>query len=1811
MGTLPATQTLNLSIVLEPRNTAELASLLSRLYDPESPDYRHFLSVAEFTEQFGPSAEDYQAVVDFALANGFTVTGTAANRMLVPIRGTVAQIEKAFDIAMKVYRHPTEKREFFSPDREPLLDLSVAVAHIAGLNNYSLPRSNAIKPASGRALAMTAAVGSGPGGAYLSSDMRAAYYGGSELTGRGQTVGLVQFDGYNICDVTAAFDGTATATTNGKNYVLTYRPTAGGGPYTIAINNVLLDGTDGTPASGDDGEEVLDIVQAVGMAPGLSQVRVYIGNWDADILNAMAAENIAKQLSISWTWCPDDPAIDDVFFEEFAAQGQSVFVASGDYGAFSPAPPYYYPAEDDWVTAVGGTSLTTNGAGGAWVSETAWSRSGGGISPDGLPAPSWQAGVANASNAGSATLRNMPDVAMEADFDNYDCDMGQCGGGWAGTSFASPRWAGFMALVNQQAASAGAATAGFINPQIYAIGEGASYNSDFHDIASGNNDYDGAPFFYSVTGYDLVTGWGSPDGQNLIGALALPAPAGFQLAALPSILTVNPGFSGAITVSVLDVSGFTGSVNLTVSGLPNGVTASWGTNPATAASLLSLTVSDTVPVGSYVVTIAGASGSATATTTFALAIIAPLGASPASLVYPSQLTGTQSFSQTVTLTNNEPVALTVTGIAATGDFAQTNTCIGQGAGSGSLPPGGQCTVSVTFNPPASGSRSGQLVLSDPAVPSPPVVPLSGSGSGLVPGEFVGIQAAAVGRGLGSATLLQSGKVLLAGGSVTTTLAELYNPISGLFTPAGNLNALRFGHTATLLPNGKVLLAGGLTAYFYYQGQDPFNSSAELYDPVAGTFTATGSMNHERVFHTATLLPTGKVLIAGGDNLTGALSSAELYDPSTGVFTVIGNMATARTMHDATLLNDGTVLVDGGCGWNCPISAELYNPQSGQFSATGNMLYPPATQSTATLLSNGQVLVVAEFYNTSSMSQIYDPPTKTFSLTGPSAACGLEIYHAASPVSGGMVLVTGTFNSGDGPGDGSELYDAQSGSFSLGADMTRVRSGHTATALGNGEVLIVGGDQTGCIYFGNLCQPVYGPSAEVYVAQSVATPMFSPPTGTYTSAQNVTLTATAGAAIYYTTDGTTPTASSTLYTGPIAVSVIETIAAIAVLNGATSAVGTASYNVGLPATPVFSPAGGSYASAQSVTITDLTAGAAIYYYISGKPAVYTGAIQVAASETIQAVAVVNGTTDSQWATAAYVINSITATPVFSPPAGTYASKQSVAISDATSGATIYYTTNGTTPTASSTKYTGAISVPSTETLAAIAIAACCSNSAVASAQYGIGAAAATPTFKPAGGSYSTPQSVTISDATAGATIYYTTDGTTPTSSSTKYTGAIAVSSTETIEAIALAAGHSYSSVTTAAYSIPPPAATPTFTPGTGTYTSKPSVTISDGTAGAIIYYTTNGSTPTTGSTKYTGAIAVSSTEALKAIAAATGYISSAVSAATYTIPPPAAKPTFKPAAGTYTAQQTVSISDTTSGAAIYYTTDGSTPTASSTQYSGAIQVGASETIQAIAVASGESNSAVASAAYTINLPAATPTVSPAAGTYTSAQSVTITDATAGAAIYYTTNGAAPTTSSTKYSGAISVAASKTIKAMATAAGNSNSAVVTAVYTIDLPAATPTFSPAAGTYTAAQKVTISDATAGATIHFTTDGSAPTTSSTKYTGAIAVGAGETIKAVAISSVTSISAVGSAAYIINLPAAKPTFSPPAGVYLTAQSVTIADATGGATIYYTTDGSAPTTSSAQYTGAIQVAATETIQAIAVASGFSQSTTGKAVYTIR
>jgi len=497
LNRLPANQSLRLDIALPLRNESALDDLLQELYDPQSSSFHQFLSVQEFTERFAPTAEDYAAVVRFAKQHGLTVTGTSPNRMVLNVTGSVANVEKAFQVTMASYQHPTEGRSFYAPNREPSPDLPVQLWHVSGLDNFSTPHPASLSKAPE---ATYHATGSGPNGFFTGSDMREAYYGQTALTGAGQSVGLLEFVGYNLADVDAYFASV-------------------GQTRKVAVNGVSADGSSlSCTGSCDDTEQVLDIEAAISMAPGMKQVRVYVSNVsDVSIFNKMATENIAKSLSCSWAWSPADPASDDPIFKEFAAQGQTLFVASGDSGAYVTGSGNVYPGDDAYVTSVGGTILTTTSAGGSWMSESAWSYSSGGISPNNIAIPSYQktAGVITRANKGSKTLRNSPDVAAEANTDNYICYNGTCEGGWGGTSFAAPRWAGFLALVNQQSVANGKSTLGFLNPKIYAIGLGSSHATDFHDISGGSNGT-----YATEKGYDLVTGWGSPNRTGLINTLA-------------------------------------------------------------------------------------------------------------------------------------------------------------------------------------------------------------------------------------------------------------------------------------------------------------------------------------------------------------------------------------------------------------------------------------------------------------------------------------------------------------------------------------------------------------------------------------------------------------------------------------------------------------------------------------------------------------------------------------------------------------------------------------------------------------------------------------------------------------------------------------------------------------------------------------------------------------------------------------------------------------------------------------------------------------------------------------------------------------------------------------------------------------------------------------------------------------------------------------------------------------------------------------------------------------------------------------------
>jgi kumamolisin len=497
-------QTMSLDLVLPLRDPTGLSAFLADIYNPASPNFHHFLTVSEFTAKFGPTQADYDAVLEFAKASGLGVSGGSLDGMEVQVKGSVAAVEKAFHVRMQSYPRANGNGNFFAPDREPATDMSVKLWHVSGLDNYSVPHAlyqkrgeyaaaHGVTPES---VVKHATTGSGPSASFLGSDMRKAYYGGTALTGAGQNLGLLEFLGTDLADLNTYY----------KNV---------GQTNTVPITLLSTDGTStscvDSRAGGncDDTEQTLDMTQALGMAPGLASLVMYIGSTDTAMISAMTTHNpLPTVIGCSWGWTPADPTTLDPFFQRMAAQGQNFFAASGDASTWSRRNEAW-PADDANVVSVGGTDLVTSGAGGPWASETAWVDSGGGISPDRIAIPSYQklSGVINSTNRGSTTLRNGPDVAANANFTFYTCaNQTTClANQFGGTSFAAPMWAGYIALVNQQLASQGKPTIGFINPTIYSENVTSAYSTGFHDITSGTSGS-----FSATTGYDLVTGWGSP-----------------------------------------------------------------------------------------------------------------------------------------------------------------------------------------------------------------------------------------------------------------------------------------------------------------------------------------------------------------------------------------------------------------------------------------------------------------------------------------------------------------------------------------------------------------------------------------------------------------------------------------------------------------------------------------------------------------------------------------------------------------------------------------------------------------------------------------------------------------------------------------------------------------------------------------------------------------------------------------------------------------------------------------------------------------------------------------------------------------------------------------------------------------------------------------------------------------------------------------------------------------------------------------------------------------------------------------------------
>lgn len=581
VGPAPANQVISLAVGLPVSDLSKLQTFVNQASEPTSPTYRQYMKASDLIANYSPSTTVYNQVVAWAQGRGFTKVGTFPNRLMISIVGTVAQIEPAFHANVILAKRP-DGTQFYRLDRQPSIDLGVPVLGVSGLDNYVVPRH---------------AAGTAPiAGTYQSSDLRTAYLGDAActgLTGAGQTIGIFSpFDGLDPNDV--AIYKTRTNITNSPPLQIL----SGDDPNNPTPTPIPPTGNFETI------EPSLDPEAATAMAPQ-AQVIVFQGGNPDTILELMASTPSMSQVSSSWvvghsTMMPTTLAV-------LAAQGQSFFVASMDYGSYQPVnqPTAACPADklaagipflstdavDDfrsmsYVTVVGGTDLATDDATEALTAESAWGGSGGGVLP-GAPIPSYQVG-ANPGNAEvSTTFRSVPDVALLGDDVMYIvwsqcqapghngntgdkdpatmmpvpaiCPAGSLKGGVdgqiAGTSVAAPLWAGVMALINQQGKTAGLGSVGFANPTIYQIGKDpVRYPQAFRDIVGGSTTNLCGFSYTTPAGYDLTTGWGTPR-CGLIAAIDGAAPTvtvGVSGAAQggPLICTNGKGFTKGGTVTV-------------------------------------------------------------------------------------------------------------------------------------------------------------------------------------------------------------------------------------------------------------------------------------------------------------------------------------------------------------------------------------------------------------------------------------------------------------------------------------------------------------------------------------------------------------------------------------------------------------------------------------------------------------------------------------------------------------------------------------------------------------------------------------------------------------------------------------------------------------------------------------------------------------------------------------------------------------------------------------------------------------------------------------------------------------------------------------------------------------------------------------------------------------------------------------------------------------------------------------------------------------------------------------------------------------
>jgi kumamolisin len=487
-GAVAANEKIGIEVSLGLRDKSELDAFVRSVSDPKSPQYKHYLTVQQFVARYAPTQAQIEKVASYLKSQGLSVGALTGNHLTLAVSGTAAQVEKAFDVSISSYKTATQT--FHANSAAPSLPASIAslVTGVAGMNNEALHVSLAHKGA-----ATSKAVTSHAGTTMTPTTAREAYNLTTDIStdgynGSGKTIALAEFSAYAASDVS----------TYNSHYSL----------GATAASVVKVDGGT-TDTSGED-EDELDIEVDYALAPKAT-VKVYEApNSDAGEVALYSALASADTTAVSSSWGEPETqennlSSDDADFEEMAAQGQSMFAASGDSGADDNGSSLSvdYPASDPYVSGVGGTDVTVSS--GVWSSETAWSDSGGGISVE-FAKPSYQSAV----NSGS--YRDVPDVAAAGDSASPWYIYTE--GGWYdvwGTSAAAPNWAGFIADYDTAATALGKSKFGYVNSFVYPIGEGSLYKTVMHDVTSGNNGG-----YSAGTGYDKVSGWGSYNAGKFI-----------------------------------------------------------------------------------------------------------------------------------------------------------------------------------------------------------------------------------------------------------------------------------------------------------------------------------------------------------------------------------------------------------------------------------------------------------------------------------------------------------------------------------------------------------------------------------------------------------------------------------------------------------------------------------------------------------------------------------------------------------------------------------------------------------------------------------------------------------------------------------------------------------------------------------------------------------------------------------------------------------------------------------------------------------------------------------------------------------------------------------------------------------------------------------------------------------------------------------------------------------------------------------------------------------------------------------------------